>query len=116
MKKILFIFLLIPLGVLAQNGTKKKITADSLPAIIHDELHKQYATYSVNSIYKSTDELQNTIYKIEVQKKSKLVELVYDNQGKLISKEKSKIYSFDGTEKPKAAPSQSNDGHSGHQH
>lgn len=107
--------LLMPLGAFAQTETK--IKQDSLPLTVHDELQKQYVAYTVNSIYKVTDKQQNIIYKIEVQKKSKLIELVYDNKGTLISKEKSKIYSFDGTEKIKSStPTQSNDGHSGHQH
>lgn len=114
MKKIIFIVLLLPFGAFAQTETK--IKQDSLPPTVHNELHKQYVAYTVNSIYKVTDKQQNIIYKIEVQKKSKLIELVYDNQGKLISKQKNKIYSFDGTEKPKSSPTQSNDGHSGHQH
>lgn len=115
MKRIFYIILLLPVGAIAQTETKTD--QDSLPALVHNDLHKQYVAYTVNSIYKVTDKQQNIIYKIEIQKKSKLIDLVYDNQGKLISKQKSKIYSFDGTEKPKASsPTPSNDGHSGHQH
>lgn len=118
MKKIILLHLILLLifakNISAQSETK--IPQDSLPTAVHDELHKQYTAYTVNNIYKVTDKQQNIIYKIEIQKKSKLIDLVYDNQGKIISKEKSKIYSFDGTEKSKSSPTKSNDGHSGHQH
>lgn len=93
--------------------TETKIQEDSLPSIIHDELHKKYAHYTVNTISKNTDKLQSTIYKVEVQKKSTLIELHYDIQGKLINKKKSKVYTYDGVEKPKppSLPNESNDGH-----
>ncbi len=113
MKKIIFIVLLLPFGVFAQ--TEIKIKQDSLPITVNNELHKQYATYAVTSILKLSDKQQNVTYKIEVQKKNTVIDLLYDNQGKLISKVKSKIYSYDGTEKPKSTPANSNDGHN-HQH
>jgi hypothetical protein len=93
--------------------TQTKIPQDSLPLVTHNELHKKYAAYTVNSISKITDMQQNITYKVEVQKKTTMIELLYDNQGKLISKEKSQIYY--GTEPVKSKPSQSNDGHN-HQH
>ena len=63
-----------------------------------------------------SDKQQNITYKVEVQKKTTQIELLYDKDGKLISKEKSKIYTYDGTEPIKAKPAKSNDGHGGHQH
>lgn len=115
MKKIIFMILLMPFWVFAQTETK--IKQDSLPTTVHNELHKKYAAYAINSVLKITDKQQNITYKVEVQKKSTLIELVYDRDGKLINKEKSKVYSFDGTEKIKSStPTQSNDGHNGHQH
>lgn len=91
--------------------TETKIPEDSLPAFAHNELHKKYSGYTVNSIFKKMDKLQNVTYKVEVQKKTTQIELLYDKQGNLISKEKSKIYTYDGTEKPKSVPAKSNDGH-----
>lgn len=119
MKKITILLLsiatsfLIPENSYAQTQTK--IPQDSLPAIVHNELHKKYTAYVVNSILKIVDKQQNLTYKIEVQKKATLIELTYDSQGKQISKEKSKIYTFDVTEPRKPKSSQSNDGHN-HQH
>lgn len=98
--------------------TETKISRDSLPSTIHAELHKKYAAYAVNSVLAITDNVQNITYKIELQKRSTVIDLLYDKDGKLVSKEKSKSFSYDGTEKTrqKSTPSQSNDGHSGHQH
>lgn len=91
---------------------ESKIQEDSLPVIIHNDLHKKYAHYATNSVLKKTDNLQNITYRIEIQKKSTVIELLYDKEGKLISKVKSKVYSYDGTEKPMAPSSnQSNHGH-----
>lgn len=95
--------------------TETKIQEDSLPSSIHDELHKKYARYTVNNISKNTDKLKNIMYKVEVQNKSTVIELLYDIQGKLINKKKSKVYTYDGIEKPKS-PSLSNESNDGHGH
>ncbi len=98
--------------------TETNVPQDSLPAAAHNELHKKYVAYAVISIIKITDKQQKITYKVEVQKKTTSIELHYDKEGNLISKEKSKIYSFVGTEKikPKSVPSKSNDSQGGHQH
>ncbi len=118
MKKVIreyFVMLSLTLVVInvCSAQTETKLHEDSLPAIVHNELHKKYAHYTVNSISKKVDQLQNITYKIEVQKKSTVIDLLYDKQGKLIGKEKSKVYSYDGTEKSRSpsSPSKSNDGH-----
>lgn len=110
-------FALLSLTLLIINvcsaQTETKIPGDSLPALVHNELYKKYSGYTVNSIFKKVDKLQNVTYKIEVQKKTTQIELLYDKHGELISKEKSKIYTYDGTEKSRSpsSPSKSNDGH-----
>lgn len=92
--------------------TETKIPEDSLSVIVHNELHKKYSRYNINEILKVADKKENVFYKITVEKKTTQIELLYDKHGKFISKEKSRIYTFDGTEQPKAAPSKSNnDGH-----
>ena len=119
MKNLIFLLLSITISVLIITNsyaqTETKIPQDSLPAIVHNELHKKYATYAVNSILKIVEKQQTITYNVEVQKKTTLIRLVYSSDGKLISKEKSKIYSFDGTEPIISKPTQSNDGHN-HQH
>lgn len=102
-------------GTHAFAQIETKIQNDSLPAIIHNELHKKYASYVVNSVLRIVDMHQNIVYNVEKQKNATLIRLVYSSKGILISKEKSKIYSFDGTEPIKSKPIQTNDGHN-HQH
>lgn len=106
------ISVLITINAYAQTGVK--IIQDSLPTSVHSELHKKYASYTVNSIQKITDKQQSITYNVEVQKKTTLLRFVYSSDGKLISKVKSKIYSFDGTEPIKSKPA--SDGHEGHHH
>lgn len=115
-KQFLITSVMLALTGICSAQTETKISKDSLPSTIHAELHKKYAAYAVNSVLKITDKQQNITYKVEVQKKSTMIELHYDKDGKLISKDKSKVYTYDGTEKPKSTPVKSNDGHSGHQH
>ncbi|MDO9001041.1 MAG: hypothetical protein Q7W45_14840 [Bacteroidota bacterium] len=115
-KQFLITSIMLALIGICSAQTETKISKDSLPSAVHTELHKKYITYTVNSILKITDKQQNITYKVEVQKKSTMIELLYDNHGKLISKDKSKVYTYDGTEKPRSTPVKSNDGHSGHQH
>lgn len=95
--------------------TETKISNDSLPSVVKEELKKKYSNYKVNGVTMVTEKAKPSTYKIEVQKKNNIVELLYDANGNIIGKSKSKIYSYDGTEKPKSPPVKSNDGHN-HQH
>ena len=99
---------------LCNAQTEIKIPQDSLPNAVQDNLHKKYSDYHVNSITKNSSK-QPVIYSLELQKKNRLIRLVYDMNGNIIEKNKSKIFTFDGTEPIKSAPVQSNDGHN-HQH
>lgn len=94
--------------------TETKIPEDSLPVAVHNELHKKYARYHVNSIMLKTDKEQNEIYKVEVQKNTRLIRLQYDINGNLISKQKSRVFTYDGTE-PVKRPTD-NHGGGGHNH
>ncbi len=114
LKLILFFFfisVLITTSSYAQ--TKTQIPADSLPSAVHDELHKKYRDYKVNSISRKSEQNKIT-YALEIQKKTKLIRLLYDSDGKLIEKDKSKIFIFDASEPVKSKPVQSNDGHNHH--
>ena len=101
-------------AVTCKAQKENKIPEDSLPQAVHNDLHKKYSDYHINSITKNGS-VQPALYFLEVQKKNKLIRLVYDADGKMIKKEKSKIYSFDGSEPVKSRPAPSNDGHN-HQH
>lgn len=116
-KKIIsFTLIMVLFSVIniCKGQTEIKIPEESLPAAVHDDLHKKYSDYHVNSITKNTS-VQPAVYTLEIQKKNRLIRLIYDADGKLIEKEKSKIYSFDGSEPVKSRPVPSNDGHN-HQH
>lgn len=99
-----------------------KINMDSLPNAVKEHLHKKYHDYSPSNIMKSTDISGKTTYKLDVQKEKEgdgkstvyIYHLIYEPNGKLLSKSKDKEVYYTGAPKPK--PVKSNDGHSGHQH
>lgn len=94
--------------------TEIKIPEDSLPVAAHNELHKEYARYHVNSIIKKVDKEQKIAYKVEVQKKTRLIKLQFDTEGNTISKQKSRVFTYDGTE-PVKRPTDNHRG-GGHNH
>lgn len=110
--KLLFIFL-FPFFTQAQ--TDAKIDLDSLPSTIKNDLAKEYKMFNINLITKDTDDKDSITYSIELQKKNTMISLIYDGRGKLLSKEKSKVFTYDDSEKPKSAPKKRNDDHN-HQH
>lgn len=79
---------------------ENKIKVGEVPAAIKTELNKKYKKYTINSIIKKGNDGNDITFNIEVQKKNKLVKLVYDTKGNLLDKKTSKIFTFDGTEKP----------------
>lgn len=113
-KKTLLTSFLALLANFLLAQTEIKLPEDSLPKSIHNELHKKYSSYAVNSIVKKSDK-GSVSYALELQRKNNLLRLLYDANGKLLDKDKSKIYTYDGTEPVKSKPVQSNDGHN-HQH
>lgn len=108
------VIFLIALTNICNAQTEIKIPEDSLPSAVHDAVHKKYSNYKINSVAKKTGQ-QTVTYSLELQKKTTLLRLIYAADGNLISKDKSKIFTFDGTEPVKSKPAQSNDGHN-HQH
>ena len=92
--------------------TETKIKRSELPDPVKTELNAKYVKYTVNKIVKIQDEIKGTTYKVEVQKKNTVYALVYNGKGELIDKTKSKVFTFDGTEKPK----QQYNKHDGHDH
>ena len=104
----------------SSSQTEIKISKDSLPSAVKKHLHKKYHDYSIVSAVKATTKNENLFYKVEVNKSRSsntiiVIDLVYDTSGKMLSSNKSKQYSYDGTEKSKPKPANSNDGHN-HQH
>ena len=101
--------------------TEIKISKDSLPSIVKENLHKKYHGYTVAEAVKATDKNGVVMYKIHAKRKKSeqetiVYELHYALSGKFISKKKDKEIYYDGSEKSKPKPTKSNDGHGGHQH
>ena len=94
-----------------QAQTTSIIKAEQLPETAHAELDKKYGKYKVNSMVKKESNQKETTYQIEVQKKNTVFTLVYNENGELLSKTKSKSFSFDGTEPVRKTTPRSNDGH-----
>lgn len=91
------------------------IIQDSLPVSVRGVINKKYANYSVNRLLKIIDK-GVVSYKIKLTKKTKILMLEYNKDGLLISKEKSKVYSFEETKKQFAPPVNSGQNHSGGNH
>lgn len=104
----------IGLSVNAQTSTKIKM--DELPVAAHDLIHGKYAKYRVNSMVKKLDKNEVLTYEVELQRKSKVINLTYNAQGDLLDTQKSKVFSFDGSERPSRPSGGGGDGHSGHSH
>ena len=83
-----------------------------MPAAIKIELDKEYNMFKVNLITKNKDNKDSITYRIELQKNNKMIKLVYDKNGILISKTKSKVFTYDDSEKPKSTGKK----HNGHNH
>lgn len=115
MKKLIYVLLLTISVNCFYAQTNTKIKADELPEIAKAELDKKFKKYEVNSVVKKEDEQKNITYEVELQKSNSLVYLVYDLKGTLISKNKSKIFSFDNEKQEKKAQPKANDGHN-HSH
>jgi len=110
MKKTFIAFvLMIPICLFAQKEIK--VTSANLPAAVNTELNKKYKKYTVGYITKLTDKKENVSYSLSLTKNNNTIDMVYDNKGKQISKNKYKIYF--GTEN--GSPVQPTDG-GGHNH
>lgn len=115
MKAKLVILLLLPLWTMAQ--TEVEIQKDSLPALVKEQFSKKYNDYSISKAIKAIDKGGIATYKLEAQKvkspnETTIYNLVYDVQGKLLSKKKDKeIFYTDPPPKKESAPHKKGDGH-----
>jgi hypothetical protein len=109
-KAIMVLILLAEIKYLnAQN--QRQYHKDSLPEVIKKDIIRQYSSYIVNSCDIEFEKGIITKYKIELQKKKRALDLIYDSDGKFLEKRKSKIFTFNCTEKTEPK----DDGHN-HQH
>jgi hypothetical protein len=121
MRTIARIFLMavfgLSIGLSVKAQTSTKIKMEELPTAAHDLIHGKYAKYGVNSMVKKLDKSEVLTYQVELQRKSKVVTLTYNANGDLLDTQKSKVFSFDGSEKPsRPSGGGGGDGHSGHSH
>ena len=116
MKKLFLIALLLN-SFWGIGQTETKFSKDSLPAQVKEQFAKKYQGYSISKVMKAIDKSGIVIYKLEARKaktsnETTIYDLVYDEQGKLISKKKDKeIYYTDSPPKKKPSSHSSGDGH-----
>ncbi|MBD81331.1 MAG: hypothetical protein CL840_20610 [Crocinitomicaceae bacterium] len=95
---LLAILLLSITGINELNAQNTGLQFESLPKEVQTALKKDYKKHVINSMEKAHAKGGALIYKVEVQKKSKIYRLVYSPTGILLNKFKMKAYSFDGSE------------------
>lgn len=91
-----------------------KIGIEQLPSKITEELSKKYKKFTINNLAKKESEGNEFSYELELQKKNRLIYLTYDSNGNLLSKRKSKSFTYEGTE-PVRKTQPAHDGHN-HRH
>ena len=101
----------------ADAQTSTKIKMGELPHNAHNLIHGKYAKYHVNGMYKKQSTKDVVTYQVELQKKSKVIDLIYNAEGDLLETRKTREIVFDGSEKPiKSSGGGGGGGHSGHNH
>jgi CRISPR/Cas system-associated protein Csx1 len=102
----------------AQTGLK--ISIDSLPEPVKEQLHQKYHGYSIASILRETLKNGEIAYLLNIQRDKNasvmiVYHLIYDSEGNLLSKKKEKEYYYTGNEK-KSTPITPSRNQGGHQH
>lgn len=114
MRVIYLVLLLIPSIGFCQ--VSKKIKSDSLPTVVRAKLAEKYASYKIVSLSEVKDANQNCIYKVELQRKSTILELELDSAATVLKKSKSKVYTFDHSLDPSTPHKSSPYEGTNHQH
>lgn len=100
--------------------TELKISLDSLPKQVKEQLHHKFHEYSIASILQKTDETGVLIYLLTIRRDKNSSEtivyhLIYDSSGKLLNKKKEKEFYYTGKEN-KSTPITPSGSPGGHQH
>lgn len=122
-----FVFIIWGITTTCFAQTEQKILLDSLPKQVKEQLHHKFHEYSIASIMQKTDETGIITYLLTTQRDKNSSEtivyhLIYDSNGKLMSKKKEKEFYYTGKEKParpsggKSTPVTPSGSHGGHQH
>lgn len=97
-------------GVSTSLFAQNKIVLKEATVAVQEIVADKYEKYHVESVQVNKD---STEYVVELLKKTRTLKLVLSHDGVLISKTKGRIYSYDGTEKPRndGTPHNEHDGH-----
>ena len=102
--------LIVLVGMSTSLFAQDKIGLKEATVAVQDIVADKYKKYHIESVHVNKD---STEYVVELLKKTRTLRLVLGQDGALISKTKGRIYSFDGTEKPRndGTPHNEHDGH-----
>lgn len=114
MRVIYFILFLIP--SVGYGQVSRNIKADSLPIVVRTKLAEKYSSYKIVSLSEVRGAKQSCTYKVELQRKSTLLELELDSAATVLKKSKSKVYTFDHSLDPSAPHKSSPYEGTNHQH
>ena len=124
MKRLRIVLLFIILSTVSITTcfaqAELEISQDSLPKEIKDQYHQKYHHYSMVNAIKKTDKAGVVTYLLNIQRevnssKTIIVSLIYDKNGKIMSKKKEKEFYYTGKEK-KSTPVAPSESQGGHQH
>lgn len=119
--QIILSLTLLLTGNLLRAQIETKIPTDSLPLPVKEQLHKNFHDYSFSKAVKMNMPGGAIHYSLVAGKEKNpsvtvIYELTYDAAGNILSKEKSKSFTYDSSKEPKPKSTYSNDRHGGHQH
>lgn len=117
---LLFSFIVWGITTTSFAQTELKISLDSLPKQVQEQLHHKFHEYSITSILQKTDEKGIITYLLTARRDKNSSEtivyyLIYDSSGKLRSKKKEKEFYYTGKEN-KSTPVTPSGSQGGHQH
>ncbi len=97
-------------GVSPELVAQEKIALKEATVAVQEIVADKYKKYHVESVQVNKD---STEFVVELLKKTRTLKLVLGPDGTLISKTRGRIYSYDGTEKPRndGTPHNEHDGH-----
>lgn len=105
-----FIGFIMLIPTISKAQAVAEISQEELPRDVQTILSKKYKKFTLNNLTKKESESNEISYELELQKKNRLIYLTYDSNGNLLSKRKSKSFTYDGTE-PVRKTQPSHDGH-----
>ena len=96
----IFVFFFIAQNSIAQSEWVE-VRVNEIPDTVVNVVKKDYNKYAVNETTKKENESGEILFRFEIQKKNTVYHLVFNADAKLISKTKSKSFTFDGDDMKK---------------